>query len=53
MCVVDPSSISEDDNLPVPPEMEIDIIKEVLMLHGYRAEDAHDMINDGNPNKTK
>lgn len=50
MVVLDPDQIDEDDNLPVPPEMEFDILKEVLVLHGYTPTQAYDMVNDSNPN---
>lgn len=50
ICVIDPAQIGEDDMFPVPPEMEIDILKEVLVLHGYKPGDAVDLINNGNPN---
>lgn len=50
ICVLDPAQIGEDDILPVPPEMEIDILKEVLVLHGYQPAMAVDLVNDDNTN---
>lgn len=47
MVVIDPSQVGENDAYPIPPEMEIDILKELLVLHGYNPQQAHDMINDG------
>lgn len=49
--VHDPSQISEDDNFPIPPEMELEVIKGVLVLHGYQPAQVHDLINNDNPNQ--
>lgn len=51
MVVIDPEQIEEDDNYPVPPELENQIILEVLKLHGYNPQQAADLINDGQPTK--
>ena len=48
--LIDPTQVDENDNFPVPPEMETDIIRDVLSYHGYTGGEIHDMINDGNPN---
>lgn len=48
--VHDPAQILDTDPYPVPPEMEMAIIKEVLMLHGYAPQKAADLINNDNPN---
>lgn len=50
ICVLDPNQIGEGDIFPIPPEMEIDILKEILLLHGYQPAAAVDLINDDNPN---
>lgn len=50
LVVLDPAQIGDNDTLPVPPEMEMDIIKDVLMLHGYNTKEATDLINNSNPN---
>lgn len=50
MLVIDPSQVEADDNYPVPPGMEFDIIKEVLALHGYTSKEVADMVNNNNPN---
>lgn len=47
--VVDPNTIGEDDNYPVDPATENEIIMSVLQLHGYTAKESSDLINDGNP----
>ncbi len=43
--VQDPEQISEDDNFPVPPEMELQIIQGVCALHGM-LNVTHDQVND-------
>ncbi len=48
--VHDPSQLDENDPYPIPPEMELTIIKEVLALHGYTSKELHDQINNENPN---
>lgn len=50
MLVVDPAQVGENDNYPVPPNMEFDIIREVLALHGYNGVQVADMVNNNNPN---
>lgn len=50
MAVHDPTQLSETDPYPIPPEMEMEIIKGVLLLHGYTPAVAHDMINNDNSN---
>ncbi len=49
--VYDPSTIDDDDNYPVPPEMEFEIVKSVLLLHGYQPQKAEDLINNDNQNQ--
>jgi hypothetical protein len=51
MVVYDPSAIAEDDNYPIPPEMEIEIITGVLMLHGFTTKEILDSINNDNANQ--
>lgn len=48
MLVHDPAQITEDEPYPVPPEMEIEMIKGVLLLHGYTPQKAADLINNDN-----
>lgn len=50
LLVHDPAQIDENDPYPIPPEMEGEIIKGVLILHGYQPGVAHDMVNNENPN---
>lgn len=50
LVVLDPAQIGDNDTLPVPPEMEMDIIKDVLLLHGYNPQQAADLINNNNHN---
>lgn len=50
MLTHDPSQIDPDDNYPVPPEMEMEMIKGVLLLHGYTPQKAADLVNNDNPN---
>ena len=50
MLVHDPAQIDVDDPYPVPPEMEIEIIKGVLVLHGFTAKEVHDQVNNDNAN---
>jgi hypothetical protein len=49
LVVIDPAQVDIDDPYPIPPSMEIEVIKGVLLLHGYTAKEAADMVNDGNP----
>lgn len=42
-------NIADSDIVPLPPEMEMDVINECLALHGYEAKQAADMVVDGNP----
>ena len=49
MLVIDPAQVADTDMYPVPPEMEMDILKGVLVLNGYDPKTAADLINDGNP----
>jgi hypothetical protein len=51
LVVIDPAQIDENDNYPIDPALEIDLIKEVLMLHGYTTKEAADLINDSVPAK--
>lgn len=54
MLVIDPTNgIADTDPYPVPPELELDIIKGVLVLHGYNPAQAADMVNDGSPQRPK
>ena len=46
LAVIDPAQVGETDELPVCPEMEIDIIREVLALHGYTGKEVQDLVND-------
>jgi len=50
MLVHDPAQISATDSYPVPPEMEMEMVKGVLMLHGYTPQKAADLVNNDNPN---
>lgn len=47
--VHDPTQLDSDDPYPVPPEMEMEIIRGVLALHGYTAKEIADKINNDNP----
>ena len=49
MLVIDPAQVADTDMYPVPPEMEMEILKGVLVLNGYDPKAAADLINDGNP----
>jgi hypothetical protein len=49
MLVIDPAQVADTDPYPVPPEMELEILKSVLILHGYNPNEAADMVNNGNP----
>jgi len=51
MVVVDPATLDEDDPFPISPAQELDVIKEVLMLHGYTAKEVADLVNDNIPTK--
>lgn len=51
LVVVDPAQISATDNYPIDPALEMDLIKEVLMLHGYTGKEAADLVNDSVPTK--
>ncbi len=48
--VVDPDQVTEDEPLPIDPASELDIIIQVLQLHGYTAREAADLVNNSNPN---
>lgn len=48
MVVVDPDQISETDLLPIPADMEEDVITDVLRIVGMN--ETEDNLNDGNPN---
>jgi hypothetical protein len=48
--VHDPAQLSAEDPYPIPPEMEAEMVKGVLMLHGYTPQKAADLINNDNPN---
>lgn len=50
LLVHDPSQIGIDDPYPISPEMEVDVLKGVLLLHNYTGREVADLINDGNPN---
>lgn len=47
---IDPDDVGNSDTLPLPPELEMMVIKEVLSLHGYSGNEIADMVLDGNPN---
>ena len=49
MVVVDPDQISETDLLPIPADMEEDVILDVLKIVGMNEQE--DNLNDGNPNR--
>lgn len=51
MLVHDPAQLNPDDPYPIPPEMELEMIKGVLVLHGYSPAVIHDMINNDNANQ--
>lgn len=51
LVVIDPAQVSATDPYPIDPALEIDLIKEVLMLHGYSAKEAADLVNDSVPTK--
>jgi hypothetical protein len=48
MIIVDPEQISETDLLPIPADMEEDVITDVLRVVGMNQQE--DNLNDGNPN---
>lgn len=49
--VHDPSQILDTDPYPVPPELELEMIKGVLLLHGVNpASVIHDQTDNSNPN---
>jgi len=50
IAVHDPTQLDENDPYPIPPEMEMEVIKGVLILHGYTAKEIHDQINNDNQN---
>jgi len=47
LLVVDPATLSDTDMLPVPPEMEHDVIRTVLETLGAKIQE--DLVPDGNP----
>ncbi len=49
MVIVDPSQLEEDEPFPVSANMEIDILKEVLVMNGYTPNKAADLINNDSP----
>lgn len=48
--VIDPADVGDDDVLPIPPELELTVMQDVLQLHGYNAVKPADITNNGNPN---
>lgn len=48
MAVIDPAQVGTTDELPISPEMEIDVISQVLALHGYTGKEAEDLVNNDN-----
>lgn len=48
--VHDPAQIDENDEYPVPPEMQMAMIRGVLELHGYTPQKAADLVNNDNSN---
>lgn len=48
--VHDPAQLDPEDPYPIPPELEMEMVKGVLMLHGYTSQEINKKINDDNPN---
>lgn len=51
MVSIDPSDVEDTDTLPLPPELEHDVLMAALALHGYNPQEAADVITDGNPDR--
>lgn len=50
MLVHDPAQITADEPYPVPPEMQMAMVRGVLELHGFTPQKAADLVNNDNPN---
>jgi hypothetical protein len=51
MPIIDLNQIDPDDTFPIGPDMEMDIIKEVCILHGYNPNAPVDNLNNLAPTK--
>jgi hypothetical protein len=46
MATMDPQTVGDDQNYPMPADMEMSVMKAVLQIHGLNFQE--DMLNDGN-----
>lgn len=51
MVTIDPNTVGDNDNYPIPQDMEQAVIAQVLQLYGYTGQEVDDMLNDNNSTK--